>query len=113
LEQLRQDIKLFTDLDTEIVVIAPDTLGNARDFFSRYPVPFTALVDDSLEVYQQFDVQSRLISLGQRPGLFIIDKEGIVRFAYIGMQQWEIPANAMVLEKLRELEFHHPAISLA
>lgn len=104
MEQLRQDNHLFEERDTEIIVIAPDTMMNAQSFFENYPVPFTALVDNSLEVYQQYDVQSKLISLGQRPGLFIIDKQGIVQFAYIGAQQWEIPTNAQVLEKLDELE---------
>jgi len=104
LEQLRQDNDKFTALDSQIVVIAPDTLGNAQHYFEQNPVPFTALVDETREVYQQFDVQSRLISLGQRPGLFIIDKEGIVQFAFIGMQQWEIPPNSQVLEILHEIE---------
>ena len=104
MEQLRQDNHLFEKRDTEIIVIAPDTMMNAQSFFEKNPVPFTALVDNSLEVYQQYDVQSRMISLGQRPGLFIIDKQGIVQFAYIGAQQWEIPTNGEVLAKLEELE---------
>ncbi len=103
MEQLRQDVQKFKDLDTEIVVVAPDILENALRFFSRFPVPFTALVDESLEVFQQYDVQSKLLSLGQRPGLFIIDQTGTVRFAYIGEQQWEIPENELVLEKLMEI----------
>lgn len=101
---MRQDYDQFSALDTEVVVIAPDTLGNAKSYFSQNPVPFTALVDDTLEVYQKFDVQSRLISLGQRPGLFIIDKTGTVQFAFIGMQQWEIPTNSLVLQTLQEIE---------
>lgn len=85
-------------------MIAPDTMGNAHSFFNTSPVPFTALVDDALEVYQQFDVQSKWTSLGQRPGLFIIDKQGVAQFAYIGAQQWEIPSNKLVLDKLEELQ---------
>ena len=102
--QLRQEYDKFTELDSEIVVIAPDTMGNAQSFFSSNPVPYTALVDDSLAVYQMFDVQSKWTSLGQRPGLFIIDKQGVVQFAYLGTQQWEIPSNEVVLEKLKELQ---------
>lgn len=85
------------------MVIAPDTMGNAQSFFSRSPVPFIALVDDSLEVYDLFDVQSKWISLGQRPGLFIIDKGGVIQYAYIGAQQWEIPPNRVVLEQLEKI----------
>ncbi len=100
---MRQDVEKFQAQDAEIVVIAPDTLGNAQSFFSLSPVPFTALVDNELAVYQQFDVQSKLISLGQRPGLFVIDKQGIVQYAYLGAQQWEIPKNEEVLEQLVQL----------
>ncbi|MEJ2487043.1 MAG: redoxin domain-containing protein [Anaerolineales bacterium] len=104
MEQLRQDVDQFTALDSEIVVIAPDTLENAQRYFEQNPIPFTALVDETRMVYQLFDVQSKIISLGQRPGLFIIDKDGIVRFTFIGMQQWEIPPNSQVLEILQEFE---------
>jgi len=101
---LRQDVEKFTALDSEIVVVAPETLENAQRYFEQNPIPFTALVDETRQVYQLFDVQSKLISLGQRPGLFIIDKDGMVRFAFIGMQQWEIPPNAQVLDILQEIE---------
>jgi hypothetical protein len=37
-----------------------------------------------------FDVKSAAVSLGQRPGLFVINGDGVVRFAYLGWQQWEI-----------------------
>lgn len=100
---MQQDYEKFADLDVEVVVIAPDTMGNAQQYFSERPVPFIALVDDSLKVFQQFDVQSKWTSLGQRPGLFIIDKAGIVRFAYIGSQQWQIPTNAEVLTQIEQL----------
>lgn len=90
-------------MGAEIVVIAPDTMQNAQEFFGENPVPFVALVDNERKVYELFDVQSKWISLGQRPGLFILDQAGIVRFAYIGAQQWEIPSNAEVLSQLEQL----------
>lgn len=81
-------------------MIAPDTLGNAQDYFRRNQLPFPGLVDDTHTVYDLYDVQSRAFSLGQRPGLFIIDKTGVVRYAYLGTQQWQIPENAEVLAQL-------------
>jgi peroxiredoxin Q/BCP len=103
LAQLRQDYTQFTDLDAEIIAIAPDTMGNAQSFFRANQLPFPGLVDDELAVYQMFDVQSKLSSLGQRPGLFIIDKQGVIRFAYLGTQMWEIPENLEVLDQLQLL----------
>jgi peroxiredoxin len=100
--RLQRDYRQFTDLDAEVVAIAPDTMENSQKFFTEHPIPFIALVDDSLQVFQQFDVQSKWISLGQRPGLFIIDKSGMVQFAYIGSQQWEIPTNEVVLSQIKQ-----------
>ncbi|RME82802.1 MAG: thioredoxin peroxidase [Caldilineae bacterium] len=98
--QLRQDYEQFRQRNAEVVVIAPDTLGNAQDYFRRHQLPFPGLVDETHAVYDLYDVQSRVLSLGQRPGLFIIDREGVVRYAYLGSQQWEIPPNREVLAQL-------------
>ena len=66
MEQLRQDVDQFTSLDSEILVIAPDTLENAQRYFEQNPIPFTALVDETRMVYQLFDVQSKIISLDKQ-----------------------------------------------
>lgn len=54
-------------------------------------------------MFRQYDVKSAMISLGQRPGLFIIDREGIVAYAYLGFQQWEIPSIDDTLAQLDAL----------
>lgn len=66
-------------------------------------MPFPCLADPHRAVYRLYHVLSRLWSLGQRPGLYIIDREGIVRYVYLGTQQWEIPTNKLVLERLDEI----------
>ena len=45
-----------------------------------------------------------MISLGQRPGLFVIDAEGVVRYAYLGFQQWEIPSIDDTLAELDRIQ---------
>lgn len=81
----------FTERGAEVVAIAPDTLDNARAYFERENIPFLCLPDPDRAVFRQYDVKSAMISLGQRPGLFVVDKEGVVRYAHLGFQQWEIP----------------------
>ena len=83
------------------MTIAPDTLDPARSFFERESITFPCLPDPDREVFRMYDVKSAMISLGQRPGLFIVDKDGVVRYAYLGFQQWEIPS---VDETLAELD---------
>ena len=98
---MRDSIAEFERRDAQLLAIAPDTLENARDFFQRHEIPFPCLPDPDRAVYRQYDVKSAMVSLGQRPGLFIVDREGVVRYAYLGWQQWEIPS---VEETLRELD---------
>ncbi len=100
---MRDRYSEFTERGAEIVAIAPDTLDSARSFFERESLPFQSLADPDREVFRMYDVKSAMISLGQRPGLFIVDKEGIVRFAHLGFQQWEIPSVDDTLAQLDAL----------
>ena len=43
------------------------------------------------------------MSLGQRPALFVVDRDGIVQFDSVGTQQWQIPSNDNVLTVLSSL----------
>ena len=54
-------------------------------------------------VFDLYQVESEILSMGQRPGLYVIDREGVVKYAQVGWQQWEIPGNAEVLEICRKL----------
>ena len=91
----------FEERGAELLAIAPDTLENARRYFQTNDIPFPCLPDPDREVFRQYDVKSAMISLGQRPGLFILDKESVVRYAHLGWQQWEIPT---VDDTLRQLD---------
>jgi len=86
-----------------VIAIAPDTLDSARSFFERESIPLQCLPDPDREVYRMYDVKSAMISLGQRPGQFVVDKDGVVRYAYLGFQQWEIPSVDQTLAELDAL----------
>lgn len=98
---MRDSIEEFEKRDAQVLAIAPDTLENALAYFQQNDLPFPCLADPDRRVFRQYDVKSAMVSLGQRPGLFIVDGEGTVRYAYLGWQQWEIPS---IEETLRELD---------
>lgn len=98
---MRDRLEEFEQRDATVIAVAPDTVENARRYFEKQELPFACLPDPDRAVFRQYDIKSALVSLGQRPGLFIIDKDGIVRFAYLGWQQWEIPS---IDDTLRELD---------
>ncbi len=91
------------DAGAEVVAVVRDTQDSARTYFQEHHIPFHCLVDPGHRVYDQYEVGSKRLSLGQRPALFVINREGVVRYAYLGSQQWEIPTNREALEACRSI----------
>lgn len=89
---MRDRYSEFQQRNAEVVAIAPDTLEHAQAFFQQHDIPFPCLADPDRSVFRLYDVKSALVSLGQRPGLFVIDRDGVVQYAHLGFQQWEIPS---------------------
>ncbi len=87
----------FTSAGAVVLAVTRDSEAAAQEYFAYNKVPFPCLLDAAGDVYRQYDVGSEAISLGQRPALYIIDAQGIVQFAHVGWQQWEIPRNEDVL----------------
>jgi peroxiredoxin len=100
---LREDIDRFTEAGARVVAIAPDTLDGVEKFVRGNEYPFALLADVDHAVFDAYDVVSTMMSLGQRPALFVVDSEGVVRFDSIGTQQWQIPTNDNVLRVLAGL----------
>ncbi len=93
----------FQHRNAQVLAIAADSPKHAQDYFEREEIPFPCLPDPDRTVYRLYDVKSAAMSLGQRPGLFIIDRDGVVRYAYLGWQQWEIPSVDETLSHLDAL----------
>jgi peroxiredoxin len=100
---LRDEIDRFTAAGARVVAIAPDTAAGVARFVRDNAYPFPLLADETHEVFDAYDVVTRLMSLGQRPAIFVVDRDRIVRFDSIGTQQWEIPSNDTVIEVLASL----------
>jgi thioredoxin-dependent peroxiredoxin len=100
---LRDDYESFTALGAEVLAISAEPPQRAEAYLRSHPLPYPTLIDADHTVFDAYDVTSRLISLGQRPGVFVIDAEGIVRFEEVGAQQHNIPPNEKVLGVLQSL----------
>jgi thioredoxin-dependent peroxiredoxin len=101
--QLRDDYERFTALGAEVLAISAEPPQRSEAYLRSHPLPYPTLIDADHAVFDAYDVTSRLISLGQRPGLFVIDSEGVVRFEEVGAQQYNIPPNEKVLGVLESL----------
>jgi peroxiredoxin Q/BCP len=100
---LRDSIDRFANAGAQVVCIAPDTTTGVSKFVAGNEYPFPLLADPNHEVFDAYDVISTMMSLGQRPALFVVDRDGIVRFDSVGTQQWQIPSNDNVLALLSSL----------
>jgi peroxiredoxin Q/BCP len=100
---LRDDYERFTALGAEVLAISAEAPERAEAYLRSHPLPYPTLIDADHAVFDAYDVTSRLISLGQPPGLFVIDTQGIVRFEEVGAQQYNIPPNEKVLGVLESL----------
>ena len=100
---MREDIDKFTQVGAQVVAIAADSAEGVTRFVRDNDYPFPLLADTNHRVFDAYDVISTMMSLGQRPAVFVIDPQGVVRFDSIGTQQWQIPTNDNVLAILSAL----------
>jgi peroxiredoxin len=103
---LREHHEEFVTRGVQVLAIAPGGPGNNIDKYigKAGEFPFPMLKDAKHEVFDRYDVVKKLASLGQRPALFVIDREGIVHYNQVGTQQTNIPPIAEVLRELDELK---------
>ena len=100
---MRDDYDRFTALGAEVLAISAEPAKRSEAYLRSHPLPYPTLVDEEHAVFDAYDVTSRLMSLGQRPGLFVIGADGAVRFEEVGAQQYNIPPDEQVLKVLESL----------
>jgi peroxiredoxin len=87
---LREQYSTIRARGAEVLAVAPAGLRESERFTASRSLPFPLLADPGLGVFRAYGVESRLLSLGQRPALYAIDRHGIVRYAFVGVQQWQL-----------------------
>jgi peroxiredoxin Q/BCP len=100
---LREDFDRFSHAGATILAVAPDTAEGVARFVRDNEYPFALLADDDHAVFDAYDVVNKLMSLGQRPAVFVVDRDGIIRLDAIGTQQWQIASNDEVLALIASL----------
>ena len=101
---MRADYPRFTAAGAEVLAIAPHPVADVARYAAHAGLPFPLLADPRRAVYRRYDVGRGIWSFGQRPGLYVIDRAGVVQYAVLGAQMWELPANDDVLAVLSSLE---------
>ncbi len=86
-----------------MIAIGPDGPNAFKRFWSENSIPFIGCPDIKSKVADQFYQEVNLWKLGRMPAIFVIDRQGKVRFAHYGDSMSDIPANETVLAVLDEV----------
>lgn len=80
--QLRQKFKDITDAGARVLAVAPDRPEALAVLHKALKLPFPLLGDPMQTVYKQYGLTEKSYTLD---GDFVIDEQGIVRYAHRGL----------------------------
>jgi len=101
--QLRLDFESFRSRGAEILVVGPDGPAAFRRFWKENQMPMVGLADPKHSVANDYHQEVNLVKFGRMPALYVIDREGRIRFEHHADSMSDIPENAEVLRILDEV----------
>jgi peroxiredoxin len=104
---LTRDYAAFTAREAEIISIGPDGPNAFKQYWSANGIPFIGLPDPKHVVADVYNQEVHLIKLGRMPAIFVIDREGKIRYHHYGESMSDIPENTVILEVLDQLNKDH------
>jgi len=101
--QLRQDYDAFTQRETAVIAVGPDSKQAFKDYWQKHDIPFIGLADPDHKAVKLYDQEFNLLKFGRIPAQMIIDQQGIVRFVHYADSMSDIPENEDILNKLEDI----------
>jgi peroxiredoxin len=102
--QLRQDYQIFKDRGAEIIVVGPENAENFTAYWHSRDMPFTGIPDPKHEIENLYGQKVEIFKFGRMPAMFVIDKEGRIRFSHYGNSMSDIPKDAEILSLLDDID---------
>ena len=85
------------------MAISVDDLAGADNVVQRIGIPFHVLYDPSREVPMSYMVYNLLNDRLATPSTFIVDRDGVIRWKYVGRSIGDRPSTSTILRELTEL----------
>lgn len=98
--QLAHAYERFRNADISLVMVSVDSPRRVRRLAEQTHPPFPVLSDVDADATVAYDVFENGIAL---PSTFVIDRDGILRWAYIGQRSSDRPTPDEMLEHARPL----------
>jgi len=91
-------------LNTALYPITADELENAKKLEEKYAQgKYPIYYDPTKKVPEKLNQEVKLLKFGRLPALLVIDKKGIIQYAYYSDSMSDIPKNEEVFEVLRKV----------
>jgi peroxiredoxin Q/BCP len=100
---LRHDYDLFQQRGVEILALGPDGPNAFKRYWESEQIPFIGLPDIKSKVSDTYYQEVNLFKLGRMPAIFVIDRQGMIRYAHYGDSMKDIPPNQVILDVLDQL----------
>jgi len=100
--QLRRDYQKFRDLNAEILVMVPNGPKMIEKHVLENRTPYTILADKGCRVAAQYMQLKKFFALGT-PTVFVVDRNGTIRYAHYATSLAEEPDSAEPLALLTQL----------
>lgn len=99
---LRDNYSVLKKAGFEIYGVSPDSAGSHQKFIDKFNLPFSLIVDKSLEICKQFGVWGEKTNFGRtymgvNRTTFVIDEKGII---------------SAVIDKVKSAEHHEQLLAI-
>jgi peroxiredoxin len=101
--QLRQDYAEFTRRGAEVVCVGPDGPNAFKRYWEENGHAYIGLADVGSKVADLYNQEVNLFKLGRMPAVFVIDKEGTIRYSHYGSAMYDIPENTELFKVLDQV----------
>ncbi len=94
---------MFQQRGAEIIALGPDGPNAFKRYWESEQIPFIGLPDIKSKVSDTYYQEVNLFKLGRMPAIFVIDRQGMIRYAHYGDSMKDIPPNQVILDVLDQL----------
>ncbi|GIV66813.1 MAG: hypothetical protein KatS3mg047_1206 [Bellilinea sp.] len=101
--QLRQDYEEFRRRGAEIIALGPDGPRAYKRFWEEENMPFIGIPDIKSKIADRYYQEVNLFKMGRMPAVFVIDKDGIIRYKHYASSMSDIPENEEVLKVIDQI----------
>lgn len=106
---MRQNYQKFIARQAEIIAVGPEDAKTFTSFWHRERMPFVGIPDPKHAIAKLFGQKVNALKMGRMPAMFVIDKQGRIRYRHYGESMSDITPDEEVLALLDDLNKESPA----